>query len=231
MSEVGDSVDVSMDGLRVMIGMPVNRDIPPRTVQSLLATVTHCVRLGVHLEIQMITGCAIITKARDEVVKQFLDGDCTHLFWIDSDMTWKSEQFIRLLALGTKVEIVGAAYPSKREPPTFMINFEKSGMLRGEYGLLEVKGLGLGFTIMQRKVIQAISDMSTPMYDEALQREMKSVFRVDIIDGKFRGEDMAFFADLKELGYKICMDASIDLGHIGQKEYTGSIMDGLEYKD
>ena len=44
------------------------------------------------------------------------------------------------------------------------------------------------------------------------------------------GEDMAFFEDLQKLGYKVHLDPSIELGHIGRKVYTGKIMD-LLYKE
>jgi hypothetical protein len=39
-----------------------------------------------------------------------------------------------------------------------------------------------------------------------------------------RGEDMAFFADLRDLGYTVWLYPNIQLGHIGTKTYRGDLM-------
>jgi hypothetical protein len=33
------------------------------------------------------------------------------------------------------------------------------------------------------------------------------------------GEDVAFFADVRALGFKVWLDATINLGHVGAKVY------------
>jgi len=55
------------------------------------------------------------------------------------------------------------------------------------------------------------------------------VFRWDTVDGKRRGEDMAFFYDIINLGYDILMDPDVDLGHVGMKEYRGKITDSGDF--
>jgi hypothetical protein len=63
--------------------------------------------------------------------------------------------------------------------------------------------------------------------DQIAKREIPSVFRIDSVDGGRRGEDMAFFADIRAAGYKVMLDPTVDLGHVGRKVYTGSIRDAL----
>ncbi len=55
------------------------------------------------------------------------------------------------------------------------------------------------------------------------------IFRCDSDKGWFRGEDMAFFADVRALGYQTNLDPQIDLGHIGPKEYRGSILEAIQH--
>jgi hypothetical protein len=56
---------------------------------------------------------------------------------------------------------------------------------------------------------------------------MAAVFRFDTINGNRRTEDMAFFADLADLGYTVWADPHITLGHIGQREWRGRFLDVL----
>jgi hypothetical protein len=69
-----------------------------------------------------------------------------------------AKDVFRLLALSTKFEVVACAYPAKVDTPTFYVNYEPGEYEANKYGLLSVKGVGLGFTIVDRKVIQELSD-------------------------------------------------------------------------
>lgn len=225
-----ESVQISMEGVSVMIGMPTSRDLPVATVKSFLATHDKCLEMDIPIAVSFIVGSAIITKARDEVIESFLASDASHLFWIDSDMVWDANDFVRLLAVAQKVDVVGGAYPAKIDgQPTFFVKYDKeNGITGGDYGLLEVEGLGLGFTVMSRSVIKSVVKASTSVFDEISGRTRPSVFRVDSYEGKFRSEDMAFFHDIRGLGYKVWLDPEVNLGHVGTKQYTGSIKDALQ---
>lgn len=226
--DVDESMDVSLDGLSVMIGMPTHRDIHPKTVVSLLATMDRCRKLSIPCELGMVIS-GVVINGRDEVLDDFLKSDCNRLFWIDSDQTWRPAQFIRLLALSKLVPIVGATYPAKMDQPTFFVQYDKEeGLMAGKHGLVEVFGMGLGFTVIQREPIEQLANKSTRVLDDISGREMASVFRWGMVDGKRQGEDMAFFSDLRALGYTVYLDPLTDIGHIGTKEYTGTIRDAMK---
>lgn len=222
-----DYVDLSLAGLSVMVGMPAARDLPPATVKSLLGTFTKCQAVNVPCQLGMVTGSAIVQWARDEVLDLFLASDANRLFWIDSDMVWEPAQFLRLLALSQVREIVCAAYPAKREQPTFFLNYDKKALTQDAYGLLEINGIGLGFSVMRREVVEHVARNAGRVIDEVSGKEMPSVFRIDTCGRNRRGEDIAFFHDLRALGYRVWLDPFVDLGHIGTKTYTGSIRDAL----
>lgn len=224
---MGHVIELSLAGLSVMIGMPTTRDLPPRTAKSLVATVAKCLKLDIPCEVALIEGCGVITKARDDVLAEFLASSCNRLFWIDSDMVWTPGQFIRLLALSTRVSVVGATYPAKMEPPAYLFNFDAEGVNVNDLGLLDVKGMGLGFTVVRREPLEQLAAEAPRMRDQISGAETASVFRTDIFEGDFRTEDMAFFADLREAGHTVWVDPTIDLGHIGAKEYRSSVAQAL----
>jgi hypothetical protein len=40
---------------------------------------------------------------------------------------------------------------------------------------------------------------------------------------------MAFFSDIRDLGYQVNIDPNVTLGHVGPKEYRASILDYLNH--
>lgn len=225
--DVNQDLTVGLDDLSVMVGMPTHRDIPPQTVASLWATKGRCDKLSIPCDMAMVV--AGLIDGRNSVLNDFLNSKANRLFWIDSDQTWRPAQFVRLLALSKLTPIVGATYPAKTDQPTFYVRFNpETGLTANEMGLVEVYGMGLGFTVLQREPLERLAATKPKVFDEISNVTMADVFRWDVIDGKRQGEDMAFFADLRALGYKVMLDPLTDIGHIGVKEYKGTIRDAMK---
>jgi len=216
-------------GVSVMLAMPVHRDIPAATVASLIETQAVVAKRNIDLEIRLQVGSSAVSHVRTTTAAQFLDSKHTHLFWIDSDIVWEPDSFLRLLALATKLECVCAIYPAKAEPPTFFIgNDGTPGQLEAnEYGCLEIGGCGIGFSVFQRKVIEELAEKAPKAKFPGIDKPIPYLFRFDIHNGDARGEDMAFFADVRALGYRINLDPTVTLGHVGTKEYRAAIQDYL----
>lgn len=218
---------IALGDISVAIGIPVGRSLPLKTVASLVQTCHRLATMGIPYDVLMESVGSVVL-GRDAVLDDFLLGKRKKLFWIDSDMVWTADDFIRMLALSTKVDVVCGAYPAKVEgPPTFFVGTPPGNPAPGEYGLAEITGIGLGFTIVDRAVLDKLVATKPRVFDQISKRDMAEVFRIDTIDGHRRTEDMAFFADVRELGYKVWLDPTISLGHIGDREWRGSIMDGF----
>jgi len=146
---------------------------------------------------------------------------------------WEPEDFMRLVALSQLHPVVCGVYPAKREQTTFYLyRDEQAVLLANEQGLLEVWGMGLGFTVTRREVIESLVAKAPRVWDDAGDRELAEVFRIGGVDDKGRrrrrGEDIAFFADIRAAGYKVLLDPEVSLGHVGTKVYTGSVKDALK---
>lgn len=224
-------ITIDLKGLSVMVGIPAGRDLPALTVKSLLGTQALCAERKVPFRLGMVVGSAVVQWARDEVVEMFLQSDSTRLFWIDSDMVWEPAQFMRLLALSQYRDVICGSYPAKKDQPTFYVNWdEEAGLVQGDYGLLEIKGVGLGFTVMHRRVVEQLAANAPRVIDDVAQRELAAIFRIGRTEqGRRQGEDMAFFADIRALGHKVWLDPAVEPSHYGSKVYTGSIRDALVF--
>jgi hypothetical protein len=219
---------VDMAGVSVMLAMPTHRDVPVGTVISLLETQDLLQAKRLPFELQLQVGSSLVTHARSKIAHQFLKSDKQLLFWVDSDMEWKGKDFLRLCALATKMDVVCGAYPAKQDPPVFFLDRASQGELEAnEYGCLQMGGTGLGFTVVNRRVIEALSEAAPKLKFNGSEEPIAHIFRCDEHDGYARGEDMAFFADVKAAGFGVFLDPTVTLGHIGSKTYTASIADML----
>lgn len=221
-------MEVSLDNIKVMIAIPGGRNPDWETVASLLGTTTRLTQMGIPWKPAIVRGGAIITKVRDELVEEFLKGDCNRLFWIDDDMKWNPDDFFRFLALSTKVDCVAASYVARKDPPTYFVKTIPTAEDKplSELGLFEVEGVGLGFCCMTREVVHQVARTKPTCFDQVRNCRRQLVFRIDVNEeGNFRGEDMAFFADVRAAGFKVWCDPSIELGHMGVKEYRGRLLD------
>jgi hypothetical protein len=123
---------------------------------------------------------------------------------------------------------VSAIYPCRAEPIRFFLSGADGEVEANEYGCIPVNGLGLGFTCVQRTVIEKIAERSPKLiYPDVDEGPVPRIFRCDERDGWARGEDIAFFDDVRELGFQPWLDPTIELGHIGAKEYRAKFSDHL----
>jgi hypothetical protein len=219
--------------VHVFIGMPAHRELSPFTNASLIETAAALKARNIVFDQQIVFGGSVVTAARTSVANKFLESKATHLFWIDSDIVWTADDFLTILALSTELECVGATYPSKEMPPKFMLNVldKTAEMVTNDHGCFEMKGFGLGFTCVQRKVIEQLAEKAPKLIFPGSPDPIPHMFREDSDNGAFRGEDMAFFADVRELGYKVNLFPHINLGHVGPHVFRANLMASLKEID
>ena len=221
------SLEVKLAGMTVSIGFPCGAHIPWQTSYALATTMYLCAQEGVQSSLEVVAGSPDVTAARSAVVDQFLNGSSSRLFWIDSDIVWEPNDFFRLLAFSDKMDVVCGAYPMKTVKRQFCVkhpdlkNFEIN-----DFGCIKIEGTGLGFAVMTREVIERVAATKARAKDMN-HVETADVFRRDVVDGYKRGEDQAFFADIREQGYDVWLDPTIQLGHVGSHVYRGDAVAAL----
>lgn len=215
--------EIDLAGLSVFIAMPSHRDIHPLVVSSLLETQLVCLERGIPIRIQVDYGGSLVHHARTKVAHSFLESDTNRIFWIDSDIHWKVNDFLRVLALSTKMDIVAGAYVAKQDHPLFMVKADLSALEGNEYGCLKFDGLGLGFTCMTREVVEKMAERAPLAKFHQLPEPIPHIFRFGECDGEAQGEDMAFFEDARKAGFDLWVDPNVELGHIGPKVYSAKL--------
>ncbi len=221
---------VSMEGISVLLAMPVNRDLPAAVAMSLLRTQDLMRDHNIPMNIYMEVGGSLVHHSRTSLVHRFMQSDYTVLFQIDSDVIWEATDFLKFVALSTKMDVVCGSYPTKSLPPKFLLRTDKPGeaIESNEYGCLPIRGIGLGFTVCTRKVIEDLYNRAPKRIYPFSPDPVPRVFRCDEEGMEVRGEDMAFFADIRDLGYSVNLDPTVTLGHIGPHVYSASVAQFIE---
>lgn len=152
--------------------------------KSMIHLVSLCAKYGINLhQPYFLLNESLIPRARNYCVQAFLDTDCTHFMFIDSDIEFNAEDVLTLLHLcdeNTDKDIVAGVYPKKNiswekvkaavdkgfadKDPRVLENFVGDYVVgaakEGEYRmdeLLPVNEAGTGFMMIKRSVFDKFS--------------------------------------------------------------------------
>jgi hypothetical protein len=138
-----------------------------------------CIQYGIKVKFSFLFNESLITRARNYLVDEFLRSDCTHLLFLDSDISFNPKDVVAMLALDK--DVIGAPYPKKaikwrsikkaveKNPDIEPQTLEK---LAGDYVFNPVKGtekftvteplevleIGTGFMMVKREVFPKFAE-------------------------------------------------------------------------
>lgn len=146
---------------------------------------------GVDIKFVFLSGDSMITSARNTLAHAFLKSNCTHLLFIDSDISFDGKQVLDMVL--KDVDIIGGVYPKKHiswdniyqaikggaRPEhlpliasNYVVNSVAGGLIElGSKELIEVRHLGTGMMSIKREVFEALkSKVPTYVMGDALDR-------------------------------------------------------------
>ena len=236
----------------IMIATPMYGGMCTGTyVQGLLLTMAKMRELGVNVAWCQITNESLITRARNELVRVFLEQDHDYLMFIDADIAFDGEAIAHLL-LGDE-DIVCGIYPKKEVDWNRVEAAAKSGESNlkdfggafvlnmvgtdhaetNEKGLIEVRHGGTGFMLIKRGVFAHLAP-HVPTYrvssvkdaNGEYQKPLTYEFFATSIDdtGALLSEDYHFCELFRKHGGHIYANPFIKLEHVGTYVYGGNII-------
>ena len=110
----------SLAGRKVMLGLPTyDFKVTTKLAMALCHFAVLAQQHGVSIKFSNISGCSVVSRARNLIAKDFLESDCTDLIFIDSDVEWNPEWVFKLLSYDH--DVVGGIYPKKSDIHTFPV--------------------------------------------------------------------------------------------------------------
>ena len=150
-----------------------------------------------------------IAPNRERMVSEAIEANCTHVCFVDDDMSFDPPAFASLAR--RRLPIVGCNYRMKFPPAEFTaVHLDRS---RGRMettaestGLEPVDYMGFGLSLIETRVFKALE---------------RPWFLNRYLDGVYTTEDLPFFWAAREKGFTayVDQDASKHIGHIGIHDY------------
>lgn len=202
----------------VFVATPSMGQVPLQTMISFLDIQEEAIKRGVEIDFGFVS-CSLVHHARTLLANVFLDKKKHDLlFWIDSDIKCNEFDFFHVAVMAKKYGCVLGIYPRRSDPPGYFIRMEDDAKPNDD-GLVEIEGAGIGFCCVRRDIMQKVADQSPMLTFSHSKEPCRSIFRCDDDGVAARGEDYAFFDDLKKLGIKVYADTQVRPAHIGMKVY------------
>src|SRR5262245_2222575 len=117
----------------VMLATPVGTQ-PCAAYSTALAGTAQTLSLAnVRFDVHLLHGCCHVDDARNYIIRDFLQSECTDLFFIDADMGWQPNAVLRLLK--APGDIVGGVYIHKSDLETYPFHPFPGKNQTNEFGL------------------------------------------------------------------------------------------------
>ena len=215
---------IDISNTSVCIAIPCySGSVPIETAVALSDTTSMLAHHGVTSVIMAERGNGLVTCVRNILLQKFLASDFEYIFWIDDDIIFSPDDFLRVFAYATLNKNTAATYPTRTDIPKFYITLIDDKYTFNEHGLLESKGLGLGFSCIHRSLLEDLVKTKESYFTKE-GTETKDVFQIGAKNGEYFGEDINFFKDLYSIGYKTYIDTNIHLKHVGRKDYSAKLV-------
>ena len=217
----------------ILVGTPaMDGRVHVEYVQALLQSQIAARHAGISVTIHFVVQDSLIMQARNGILAVFRESEATDLVFIDSDIAWDPEGFLKLVA--HDVPIVAGVYRRKSENISFTVQFPDSKSVQRDVrsGLIEASRVGAGFLRLRRDAIEqmvaAYPQLRHVPSASGEELDRYGLFDTSLKDGAFCGEDYTFCDRWRAIGGTIWIDPDIRLSHIGTTAYTGSIWDFLK---
>lgn len=202
----------------IFIATPTYTDLSAGYAYALAHTTALLEKKGIAFELALYTGDCHVDDARNRLVRDFLESSCTDLVFIDSDLRWNAEDFVRLIS--HECDVVGATYPLKQDEekfPTLLIDGEEVG----ESGLLKVEAVPTGFLKISRDALEILAAKSESFKPKSDHRSnIPLIFERQVHNGVRWGGDYVFCRKWGEIG-DIYLDTNAWFEHYGESIWKG----------
>lgn len=184
---------------------------------------------GIGVTYCLLGGNCHVDDARNGLVREFLDTDCTDLVFLDADIGWRACDLVELVRHDAL--IVGGVYPKKGDTEDYPVYVAPGTVLTpNEAGLVEVEALPTGFLRISRKAILSLLEThGQRKYKGQNWKEGDSIYTILFErtweDGVRWSGDYAFCRKWIESGGQLFVDPRFYFVHEGSQEWGGSLGD------
>jgi hypothetical protein len=218
----------TLAGRKIFFGIPAyDHKVSIKQAISLMRFAQEALPHGIQAAVGSICGCSVVSRARNLLVKDFLESDATDLMFIDADINFDPQDIFRLLAWVSEPNIgIAAGIPCARKvEKTYIVTLdeENNQLTMNGMGLVRAKRVATAFMMIKREVLEKLvkDNPQWHYWDDKTERTLSAVFDFQVKDNSYVGEDYLFCDRARDAGFEVWVDPTIKLGHMGTIEYEG----------
>jgi hypothetical protein len=218
----------TLSGRKLFIAIPAyDFKVSLKLAISLAHFAQQAIQYGIDVQIGSICGCSVVSRARNLLVKDLMESDCTDLLFIDADINFQPDDVLRLLAWASdpKKGIVAGVPRTRKTEKVYIATLDQDdqGLTMNGMGLVRATRVATAFMMVRREVFENLIEKHPEWsyYDDNSGRHLHAVFDFKVTPTGYIGEDFLFCDRARELGYEVWIDPTIKLGHMGVQEYEG----------
>lgn len=217
-----------------------NGNVHVQYMKSVMKLQEHLCANGIQMEFFEVAFDSLIPRARNVCAMRFLRSNCTHMIFIDADISFNAEDVHKML-LQDKGLLCGL-YSKKAIDTKKLLTRAKTCAhdttlknLVQHSCKLNVNGLDMsddtvnyaatGFMMIQKKALnEFIQKTNVDVYKNDIRaygfgENCYDIFKCGVVDGRYLSEDYYFCKLWRDIGKDIHVDKSITLTHIGNFYY------------
>lgn len=206
-------------GQSVFLATPSYESVTAGYAYSLALTTAELTRHNITFQLGIMHGNCHVDDGRNSLVRDFLEGNCTDMLFLDSDVMWRAQDVIRILSHNE--DLVCGAYPLKCSPQRYPIG--RIFHTRPN-GMLEVSYAPTGFMRIKRQLLEKLWPLQSR---HGKERPTAIFFERKFNDASRDGGDVTFCRKVIASGGKVVVDPTFVFSHIGEARYTGSFINYL----
>jgi len=194
-----------------------------------IVAMTHLLRShNAQFQLLTVPNEALVMRSRNHLVWQFMQTDCTHLFFVDSDMGWKAPAILRLLSHDKEL-VAGIGRRKQPGPPSYCANLIIPPKICPETGVMAAIHVGAACMLIKRSCIEKMlyAYQELRYLDTQANRYETALFDTEMRDGKFWSEDYTFCRRWRDIGGDVWVDPEIWMEHVGFTAWEGALIDDL----
>ena len=221
-------------------------------MESVMALKEEVVKAGHSFSFLYVLNESLIQRARNTLVWYFMQGDGTHLLFIDADISFRPQDAMKMLE--ANVDLIGGIYPKKR------INWEDIQLAvdKGQKDLqkfsgdfvvtladntdkiyfdqpLPVKHLGTGFMMIKREVFEKlkpfVGSYISNNHTSDRGSELFNYFQVTVRNDELLLEDYFFCRMFQDIGGISYAAPWCEFVHNGNYRFNGTFVEHLKVHD
>jgi hypothetical protein len=188
----------------------------------MVGTVRLLERAGITADWLLHHGDPHVDDARNACVAKFLESGAQKFLFIDDDVGWIPEEFIRFIRHDR--DVVAGIYPKKKDALDWPVRLIPGELQAEADGLVRVDNVPTGFLMLSRSCLEGMTSEAV-MFNRKDAGETPLLFERGVVGGLRWSGDYWFGRKWAERGGSIWVDPEMTFTHVGLKTWHGCLGD------